>query len=275
MKQLEKRPRWELYVDAAKRLFMWHFMQKKLGLMLVSEFPKSGGTWFCQMLSDVSNVPFQRNVNAKLIKSVLHGHLLFRPRMNKAIIVLRDGRDVMVSAYFHFLFQRNEGGELSIGAQYHRKHLQFQDYDDIKTNLPKFMEHMFTNFAQKNMTHFSWSESVYNIEDNRDRLLVVKYEELLQSPKECLKRALKFYDLEVPDEKKIDDIVEKYSFKNVTKRKQGQEDRKSFVRKGISGDWKNHFTEEACQVFKKYGGEALVLAGYEKDLSWNNSLLEK
>jgi len=66
----------------------------------------------------------------------------------------------------------------------------------------------------------------------------------------------------------LKEIVTKYSFKNQTKREPGQEDKKSFLRKGIAGDWKNHFSKEACQVFDHYAGKELILLDYEKDHNW-------
>lgn len=39
-------------------------------------------------------------------------------------------------------------------------------------------------------------------------------------------------------------------------------------RKGIIGDWKNHFTEEHKELFKKIAGQLLIEEGYEKDLKW-------
>ncbi len=39
-------------------------------------------------------------------------------------------------------------------------------------------------------------------------------------------------------------------------------------RKGIIGDWKNHFTEEHKELTKKIAGQLLIEEGYEKDLKW-------
>lgn len=39
-------------------------------------------------------------------------------------------------------------------------------------------------------------------------------------------------------------------------------------RKGVIGDWKNHFTEEHKRLFKETAGEALIKMGYEKGYDW-------
>ena len=39
-------------------------------------------------------------------------------------------------------------------------------------------------------------------------------------------------------------------------------------RKGQIGDWKNHFTEEHKELFKKIAGQLLIDLGYESDFNW-------
>lgn len=39
-------------------------------------------------------------------------------------------------------------------------------------------------------------------------------------------------------------------------------------RKGIIGDWRNHFTEKHKKQFKETAGEALIKMGYEDDFEW-------
>lgn len=262
-----------IQLAALKRLYMWHFRSRKLNLVLVTEFPKCGGTWFCNMLSDALGIPYPRHVFPKMQQNIMHGHHLFHPRMNKSICVMRDGRDVMVSAYFHFLFDGE--GKSSKAVDYHRKQLQFDDYNRVVENLPTFIKYMFTDFAQKNFTHFSWSEMVQNTIKFKNYICVVKYESLLKDAAGQLQKAIAFYDFPDPGIKKLRRIVEKHSFENVTKRKQGEENRNSFIRRGISGDWKNYFNEEACTVFKEHGGEALIAAGYEVNLNWSNTLTKE
>ncbi len=48
----------------------------------------------------------------------------------------------------------------------------------------------------------------------------------------------------------------------------GQENKKSFMRKGLVGDWHNYFTQEARELFAHYAGDELILLGYEQDQTW-------
>lgn len=48
----------------------------------------------------------------------------------------------------------------------------------------------------------------------------------------------------------------------------GREDTGSFFRHGVVGDWKTYATDSMRRCFKEAAGPALVELGYEKDLNW-------
>ena len=83
---------------------MVYGLSGRLPLYVVTELPKSGGSWVSQMLSDYLCIPFPRNRFPRLETCVMHGHYLFGKRMKNVVVVLRDGRDV-VSYYYHCLFE--------------------------------------------------------------------------------------------------------------------------------------------------------------------------
>ena len=141
----------QIKIDASIRLAMWYWFNRPLNLILVSEYPKSGASWFCQMLSEAINVPFPRNKIPKFESCILHGHHLYRPSFGKIIGVIRDGRDVMVSAYFYFLFE-NERNPPHLVQEF-RKALPFADYNDVRNNMPRFISYMFEEFS-KGRFHF-------------------------------------------------------------------------------------------------------------------------
>ena len=70
------------------------------------------------------------------------------------------------------------------------------------------------------------------------------------------------------DEAAVADCVSRFSFQNVTGRQPGQEDPADFCRKGVVGDWKEKFTQEAREVFDHHAGQALIDLGYEQDRAW-------
>lgn len=91
--------------EALFRRIMNYGFSGVLPLYIVTEYPKSGGSWFSQMLSDCLKVPFPRNEFPKLKSSVMQGHYKYSPRFKNVFCILRDGRDIMVSFYYHSLFE--------------------------------------------------------------------------------------------------------------------------------------------------------------------------
>jgi len=260
----ETRSNFAIRCAAAKRLLMWHALAKPLGLILVTEFPKSGGTWFCQLIGESCQIPFPRNQAPPFQQCVMHGHHLYRKQFGPTIAIVRDGRDVMVSAYHHFMIGVDIIPPRVVNR--FRSRLLMDDYYDVKGNLPAFIEFMFEEFS-KGIWHFSWSEFVSSVVD-QPNVCLIKYEDMLRAPVDQLEAAIRFLEWPVPDRYRLQEAVDKFSFKNQSKRDPGQESKTSFLRKGIAGDWKNVFSSEARDVFKRYGAYELIKAGYERDDQW-------
>ncbi len=243
---------------------MWFAASGMLDLVLVSEFPKSGGTWYCQMLSDYLHLPYPRNKMPRLQKSILHGHFYYHKNFNKPVCVLRDGRDVMVS-YYHHLYNGNNVMQESVVSK-NRAAAPFQNFENIQENMPRFIEYMFTKYTMAGKK-FTWN-GLTNSYFDKEGVVVVKYESLLQNAAGALGESIQRLLNETPDFARLEQTAKKFSFEHVTKRKPGEEDIKSFLRKGIAGDWRNNLSREACEVFDFYAGSDLIKFGYEKDRNW-------
>jgi hypothetical protein len=64
------------------------------------------------------------------------------------------------------------------------------------------------------------------------------------------------------------DIVEKHRFERVAGRKRGEENVQSHFRKGVPGDWRNHFGDRHVRAFKDRYNDLLLKLGYETDPDW-------
>lgn len=261
MSEIRQRSVLEVKLDGLARLLMCQTLSGILPLYIVTEYPKSGGSWVSQMLADYLQIPFPRNQFPRFQSSVMQGHYLYSPMMRNVVVVLRDGRDIMVSSYYHSLFKNERENHRLVTIT--RSEVQFNTDEDIRVNLPSFIEYKFNS---KKHPRFTWPEFVDSWLGKK--VIYVKYEDLLQDTNTTLRHLL--YDLmgEEPDPERVKTIVNKYSFKNQSGRRSGEENTSSFLRKGIAGDWKNNFTLEAKQVFNHYAGETLVKLGYEIDDSW-------
>jgi hypothetical protein len=63
-------------------------------------------------------------------------------------------------------------------------------------------------------------------------------------------------------------VYENQFSKKSAGRNQGTEDITSHYRKGLAGDWVNHFTNEHRSYFKKNYGDLVVKLGYEQNNDW-------
>ena len=229
------------------------------GNVVVTEYPKSGGTWIVYMLSEAIDIPFPRNRLPLFKRQLLHGHYLYSPKIEKPVVVIRDVRDVVVSQYFRYFIPNGRNDYL---VQKIRAKVPFDDYDDIQNNLSVFIRYLF----EKNITKFTWSQFVRSWIDKE--AIFTSYEAFKADAVDELIRLVKLLDDRVLPIQRAASIVEKYSFEKVSGRKAGEEDRSSFYRKGIVGDWKNYFDERSKELIKKYAGEELIMLGYERDLQW-------
>jgi hypothetical protein len=163
----------------------------------------------------------------------------------KVIHIIRDGRDVAVSAAHH---ARNFGQARKRGAAN-------ESTDSI------FPEGQLEKLAAE------WASRVgKTVEDGPDLLgknyTEVRYEGLLHRPGVEIGRLLEFLGVD-PAEETARRCVEAASFEKLSRgRKRGEEDPSSFFRKGVAGDWEHAFTREERETFDREAGELLAGLGY-------------
>lgn len=157
----------------------------------------------------------------------------------KFVHIVRDGRDVVVSAWFNNL-RADRTGTLQ--------------------RWPTFQA-----FIEYGVTY--WTAMVKNARGfgnmHPNRYLEIRYEDLLLDPNRMIPRMLAFLGVDSSAET-ADRCRRMSSFDKFAKgRKPGKEDRTSFFRKGISGDWKNHFDETMLYTFLSVAKDLLHDLGYE------------
>ncbi|EAR16566.1 MULTISPECIES: sulfotransferase domain-containing protein [Robiginitalea] len=266
-------------LEQATRLLLINTLTTVNDSVLIVEYPKSGGTWLGQLVSAYLGLPFPRNRMPALGSSVFHGHYLPTGRIpsNKKILFLvRDGRDVMISLYYHQLIWNEKNKLNPKDVIYHRNKTGFENFEDIKYNLRAFIDYAFMSKPSKwqQFTYMgNWAEFnrawLREMEHGSENIYLVKYEDLLHDTFGTVSKLLK-EQLGVShiEKERLEKVVQKYSFENQSQRKKGDEKKNSFLRKGISGDWKNYFGQEEKECFKKHSGDVLVKLGYEPDMTW-------
>lgn len=156
----------------------------------------------------------------------------------KFIHIVRDGRDCAVSGWFH---------NLRVSPDWTRE--QFGSIDEYVVALAA-----------------EWAGNVEagaRFGDMRpDRYLALRYEDLIADPATALAQVLSFLGAEAGPAV-LQDCIDAGSFATMTGgRAASEENRGSFFRKGIVGDWRNHVTAEADALFREKAGVWLKRYGY-------------
>lgn len=232
-------------------------------------YPKSGTIWLCKLISSYINAPFPRDSYLPIgMRSVIHAHWAPYRRVHRLGYIVRDGRDVMVSMYFHQLLSLRRATNPRAVQVLRRRMDQIVgpkgDITDIRANLPAFIQmeadHPFS-------APLNWGAHVAAwLRHTTPHVGVIRYEDLLQEPEKALLGLLESMG-EESDPNRAELAVRRHTF-NRSGREPGEEERNSFKRKGIAGDWKNHFSKRAAEVFQRNWGTTLIAAGYENDASW-------
>ncbi|KAM3873439.1 sulfotransferase 2B1-like [Diretmus argenteus] len=221
-------------------------------------YPKSGTTWMQEILPLVLNggdltpvqtipnwdrVPWLEETRLEVVVDRLPTpramvthlpyHLMptsFYSSKAKVIYITRNPKDVMVSSYYF--------------------HQMASFLDDPGT----FQEFMY-NFLEGKVLFGKWTDHVksWRHTEMGDRILYITYEEMLQDLDGSIRRFSDFLGTNL-NEEAIQMIAQQCSFNNMKTNPmsnyslapQGMIDsgKSPFHRKGIAGDWKNHFTPE-------------------------------
>ncbi|MEE8574633.1 MAG: sulfotransferase domain-containing protein [Thermodesulfobacteriota bacterium] len=173
---------------------------------------------------------------------------------HRGVFILRDPRDLVVSWYFSLRYSHAKSG--GVGA--HRDNLNSMEFiEGLKDALRSLMDFGIVE-AQR-----TWVNAC------DDTVLVSKYEDLIGPESGVFfKEIFTHCKIDLPDDE-LSGLTDRYSFEKMSGgRRPGEEDREKHLRKGISGDWKNYFSESVKDEFKEKTTDLLITLGYERDMNW-------
>jgi hypothetical protein len=188
----------------------------------------------------------------------------------RIIHIVRDGRDVAVSAMHHWwrLAKDREGGVFELTPE------ELRIRDDYAEDRERFLSEGRSIFTQERLVQLArrWEyRTGKGSHDGRtlygERYLEIRYEDLLVDTPSVFGGILEFLGAGSED-RVIERCLRSSSFERASSRRQGEEDSASFFRKGVAGDWRDVFTERDRELYKDLAGERLVEFGYEKSYDW-------
>jgi hypothetical protein len=207
----------------------------------------------------------------------------------KGFHVVRDLRDIVVSAYFSHRFSHPTHAWPELLP--HREKLNKLSESDGIIEEIKFSEEQFDTMKgweacdNKNITEIHMEDIIQDeykamlrvfdnmgLIDNRNYTFKLQLSFFINT---LLRKAQKLFGIpmprlisKIPAERLLGAVWEN-DFKRITKgRKQGEEDRNSHYRKGVAGDWKNYFTNEHKKLMKERYQDVLEQYAYVKDRNW-------
>jgi len=188
----------------------------------------------------------------------------------RVINVVRDGRDVAVSAMHHWwrLAQDREGGIFELAPE------ELEIRDAYLADREGFVKDGRSIFTEERLTQLArrWSRRVAKARRDGPSLfgegyLELRYEDLQRDMPGQLRLMFGFLGAR-NDDRVIERCVRAGSFERAADRRSGEEDPSSPIRKGVSGDWRTVFTERDRTLYNELAGDRLVELGYEKPGQW-------
>lgn len=154
------------------------------------------------------------------------------------VVIMRDGRDCVTSTWFHNLRV---------------------DPDGARRRFPCFAE--FVDVAAQ-----AWAAGIETgwrfMDEHPHSCMSVTYESLVRAPDATVASLLEFLGADT-DAAVVRQCVDAAAFPRLAGGRQaGDEERRSFFRRGVIGDWRNQFDAAALDAFEKRAGAVLRRCGY-------------
>ncbi len=169
----------------------------------------------------------------------------------RSFFVLRDPRDLVVSWYFSARYSHARNPIiLEMRAELER----LEERDGFRYVIDKVAE--FGTFEAQ----LSWVEAPPD-----PHVRIFRYEDLAADNAAFLGRLLDWLEIRLSPAE-FEALARRNSFERLSHgRKQGEEAARSHYRKGVAGDWKNHFDEAIMAHFRAVTGDLVTRLGYAEE----------
>lgn len=243
------------------------------GDVFVVSYPKSGNTWtrfllgnliyedepvtFANVESRLPSLYVHSDRKLRRLPRILKSHDCFDPRYKTIIYIVRDPRDVVVSAYHYAI-------KLGVVSETY----------PIDEFVPALLDGSFESGLLVNPRWGSWYDNVASwlaMQHNR-KLLLLRYEDMLDDPQRELVRVADFLGLEATPERLARAIrlssadhmreLEKMQAAEWSLTKDTRPDM-AFVRKARAGTWRSELPPRAVSEIEAAWGSLMRTLGYE------------
>jgi sulfotransferase family protein len=165
------------------------------------------------------------------------------------ILCLRDPKDVLVSQYFSWKKTHENNSQIILKARAKLNELS-------QKRGQRYL-------VQKRLVPYCRAAGTWLPQIKAGRVILLKYEDLLSDFAGAMGPALAAAGFPL-DAAGLAELEAKYSFSSVTRRAPGTEDTSNHYRKGIAGDWQNHFDARLSVLFDDRYGPLCDALGYAR-----------
>jgi len=178
---------------------------------------------------------------------IIKTHESFNPKYNRVIYLVRDVKDVAVSYFFHL-----------------------KKFHELDENMP-FEAYLDSFIAGSLDAYGPWGDHVEGWSKGVRDLLLIRYEDMLTDTESALESVLKFAGIACEQER-ISSSVAACALSKLRKIETRQQDEieifsssdksMNFFRKGVSGDWRNHFSDRDLEKVNTAFASVMNRIGY-------------
>lgn len=217
--------------------------------IIITAYPKSGITWFIHMLGDLLDSP-QIDLDEPDYPAYYWGE------GRSGAFILRKRHDAYSPAYDGKTVIRlqRDPRDVLISAMYYRNNAKA----GLMSNLTGAGPHNYCMAGD----YLPWQESW-----DGHTFFETRYEWLHLWPQTELLRLL--HTLELPENPgKVAQVISRHRFEAMQRYMSDDH----FMRRGLPGDWANHFTRQFGKVFDEVLGAYMLKTGYIENRDWYKEL---
>lgn len=234
--------------------------QTRPGDVFLITYPKAGTIWLVEIVRAIAKVDYSENTKDKLFGGL---GPLFELRNHEQLDTLPSPRYMFTHLPMSLMPYSNESNVKYIYLARNPRDLVVS-YFHFMSSIPIFdfqgkWEEFLELFMKGNLPWGSYFDHVLEWWNRKDQknVLFLKYEDLKKDLRGQTKIIAEFLDVHL-SEQEVEAVVEKCTFQAMKKKpdqaikelakffKKG-----SHLRKGIVGDWENHFSNEQLEKFDK------------------------
>ena len=246
-------------------------------VIFISGLPKSGTTWIGNLFASLDGfdrfIPSKWNLHRpekwgkysdlypgffdefKNRLAVIKGHTwgspynvqILKDSGLKYIITVRDPRDKIISHYWYVQSRKNHWDHPLV----------------LENPLSEFISYKLCS-GEFEKESIDWLR-VWLANRDKEKSIIVRYEDMISDTYVEMNKILDFLGINCR-KSEVNSIIDLNSFKKISGRNLGEEDNKSFLRKGVYGEWKTIFNENQKKIFSNLGEDIIKSLGYEQTI---------